>query len=137
MKTTGLRLLKVAAIVFAIGASAWIVILAHEGANPTDPDPKPSRPASEGTEPGKRPPEVVDPAFLHSSKGAAGLPTELGDEEEEPVFLPSSKSAIGIAPKAKDAPAEEAKKKKKPVFLPSSKSIPFREPVHKPGEPDK
>ena len=106
---------------FAIGASAWIVILAHEGANPKEPEPTPPTPASEGS-----PPEELPYEESFDS-----------DAEAEPTFFPSSKSAIGIGPKRKDAADEAKKKKKKPVFLPSSKSMPIREPVHKPAEADK
>lgn len=137
MKKTGLRIAQGAAVMFAIGVSAWIVILAHEGANdePAAPPPPGQTPASEGDAAKKPSLEIDESSFFHSSKGAAGLPTEFG-EAEEPVFLPSSKSAIGIAPKKKDK-AKKTDPKKEPVFLPSSKSAPIRGPIEKPAESDK
>ena len=44
MSKAGLRIAQVAAVVLAIGISTWVIVMAHEQANPTDPtqaDPKP------------------------------------------------------------------------------------------------
>lgn len=111
MKKTGLRIAQGVAVAFAIGVSAWIVVMAQQEANPTKP--AEGVPASEGS--------VKDgeaDAFLPSSKG---MPLE------DPTFLPSSKSSIGIRPTGGATPAPETKEED-PAFLPSSKSLRLKAP---------
>ena len=124
MSNNGLRLAKVAAVVFAVGVSAWIVMLAHEGANDTGaaapenpPKTAPAAPGEASTDSFDETPAdkkvKEDPGFMFSSKSAMPIQPEVDAEEEskkkkEPVFLPTSKSGIPIGPgtKTKTKPAD-------------------------------
>lgn len=121
MSNNGLRIAKVAAVVFALGVSAWIVMLAHDGANGTGaaapqnpPEAAPSAPGEvstdsfDETEFDRKVKE--DPGFMFSSKSAMPIQPEVEaeaktdkakKEKPEPVFLPTSKSGIPIGPGAK------------------------------------
>lgn len=118
MSNNGLRIAKVAAVVFALGVSAWIVMLAHDGANDTGaahaPTTPPSSPGEVSTdsfdETGFDRKVKEDPGFMFSSKSAMPIQPEVEAEAEtdkakkekpEPVFLPTSKSGIPIGPGAK------------------------------------
>lgn len=119
MTTTGLRIAQVAAVVFAVGLATWIVILAHEEANP-ERDGQGDAPAeAPAHEPSYTRPDVV-------------LTEEQLEElsKRNPSFFATSKSGMPFPAKSKD---EQEAAKKKPVFLPSSKSIPISESL-KPDE---
>lgn len=106
-KTTRLQLARFAAVVFALGASTWIITRAHHAANP---------PAAAA-----HPSPDTEPEEMFSGEETAG--------DAEPVFLPSSKSAIGIlegesgAFKKQRAKEDAKSKKADPVFLHSSKGF--------------
>ena len=122
MKMTGLRLAQTAAVLFALAAGGWIVMLAHQGANPEAPPATPPKvpptPAAPGQEETTKPDPTKDPGFMFSSKSGMPFESEAGPKPELPGQV---------------KPAEEEKKpKKKRTFFPSSKSIPISESLPEP-----
>ena len=120
----GMTLLRVGAVVLALGAGAFLVHKAHTDANSDEP-----KKTQEAT-----PKETLTDkeAFMRSSKSLSFdedlVEIEEPKDDKEPVFLPSSKGTIGIVgPEFKGRGAKQEQKKQKakePVFLPSSKSMP-------------
>lgn len=108
----GMTLLRVGAVVVALGVGAFLVHKAHTDANEPEAQPKQTPTPTPGE-------TITDKeAFMRSSKSLSfdeTSPPPPEPTQKEPVFLPSSKSGIVAPPK---------EPKKKPAFLPSSKSMP-------------
>lgn len=120
----GMTLVRVGAVVLALGAGAFLVHRAHTDANPDEAQPVEEAPAK---------PAQDNEFFLRSSKSISidgpivkdGEIVELKPEAtKDPVFMPSTKSGIRIDPRKSRGQKQQQKKKKKPAFFPSSKSMP-------------